>query len=340
MNVHDVQRLTAAIAREIRRAVVGRDDAVRHLLVAVLAGGHVLMEDLPGLGKSQLARSLATALGCGFTRVQFTPDLLPSDLTGSTLFDPRTQEFVFHPGPLFTQVLLADEINRTPPKTQSALLEAMQEGQISVDGVTTQLEQPFVVLATQNPLEFEGTYPLPEAQLDRFAIRLSLGYLPHDREAQLLRERLARSTPEAQLSPVTDPATVLALRRAVEAVHVDEDIVDYTLRLVEATRQHGQVLVGASPRAALMLTQLARARAATVGRDFVTPDDVKIEAQPALAHRLGLRPELWVRRITGRDVLAQILEEVEVPVTGSTAPVPDGSEPTGSDRQPMIRTGP
>jgi MoxR-like ATPase len=313
MKPAEAYRLTGAIAAEIDRAIVGRRDAVDHVLVAALAGGHVLLEDLPGLGKTQLARCLATTLGCAFTRVQFTPDLLPSDLTGSSLFDPRTQEFVFHRGPIFTHVLLADEINRTPPKTQAALLEAMQEGQVSIDGVTTPLEPPFIVLATQNPLEFEGTYPLPEAQLDRFAIRLALGYLPRQREADLLRTRLQRRTLEVQLDAVTDPPTLLAMREALEDVHVDEDIVDYVMQLVQATREHSQVLVGASPRAALTLVQLARGRAVVSGRDFVTGDDVKIEAEPALAHRLTLEPETWVRRITGTDIVREVVRTVPVP---------------------------
>ena len=315
----DASARCAAIADEIDRAVIGRREVVEHLLVAVLAGGHVLLEDLPGLGKTQLARCLATALGCRFTRVQFTPDLLPSDLTGASLFDPRSQEFVFRPGPVFTHVLLADEINRTPPKTQAALLEAMQEGQVSVDGVTTTLPPPFIVLATQNPLEYEGTYPLPEAQLDRFAVRLSLGYLPATAELELLRARLSRHEPEVTVRAVVDVPTILAMRNAVEDVYVDDDIADYVLRLVQATRDHPQLVVGASPRAALMLLQLARARAIIAGRDFVTADDVQVQAEPTLAHRLTLQPELWVRKITARDLVRQIVANVAVPAVDDHA---------------------
>jgi MoxR-like ATPase len=316
----DVTRTAKSVLDEIERAVVGRRAALEHALIAVLAGGHVLLEDLPGLGKTQIARSFAAVLGLRFSRIQFTPDLLPADLTGSSLYDPRTAEFVFHEGPVFTNVLLADEINRTPPKTQAALLEAMQERQVTVDGRTRPLPDPFVVLATDNPIEYEGTYPLPEAQLDRFAIRLSLGYLPAEDEAAMMRRRLQRDTDEVTLHPVTDADAVAAMRAAVETVHVDEDIVGYVLRLVAATRSHPHVAVGASPRAGLTLLQLSRSRALLAGRDYVIGEDVKIEALPALAHRLGLRPELWVRRITGVDVMREVLDTVPTPATEPARP--------------------
>jgi MoxR-like ATPase len=316
----DVTRTAAAVLDEIERAVVGRRGALEHILIAVLAGGHVLIEDLPGLGKTQIARSFAGVLGLQFTRIQFTPDLLPADLTGSSLYNPRTAEFVFHRGPVFANVLLADEINRTPPKTQAALLEAMQERQVTVDGVTMALPDPFIVLATDNPIEYEGTYPLPEAQLDRFAIRLSLGYLPADDEAAMMRRRLQRDTDDVALDAITDPDTVTAMRAGVETIHVDDDIVDYVLRLLAATRSHPQVTVGASPRAGLTLLQLSRARALLAGRDYVVAEDVKAEAIPALAHRLSLRPELWVRRITGIDIAREVLDAVPTPATEPNRP--------------------
>jgi MoxR-like ATPase len=316
----DVTRTAATVLDEIERAVVGRRAALEHILIAVLAAGHVLIEDLPGLGKTQIARSFAAVLGLEFSRIQFTPDLLPADLTGSSLYDPRTSQFVFHRGPVFTNVLLADEINRTPPKTQAALLEAMQERQVTVDGVTMPLPDPFIVLATDNPIEYEGTYPLPEAQLDRFAIRLSLGYLPADDEAAIMRRRLQRDTEDVALDAVTEPDTVSAMRAGVETVHVDDDIVDYVLRLLAATRSHPQVTVGASPRAGLTLLQLSRARALLAGRDYVVAEDVKAEAIPGLAHRLSLRPELWVRRITGIDIAREVLDAVPTPATEPNRP--------------------
>ena len=304
-----------AVIAEIERAVVGRRDALMHVMVAILAGGHVLLDDLPGLGKTQIARCFAETLGLRFARVQFTPDLLPSDLTGASLYDPSTARFTFHEGPVFTNVLLADEINRTPPKTQAALLEAMQERQVTVDGRTLALPEPFVVLATENPVEYEGTYPLPEAQLDRFAVRLNLGYLRDEDELELLRGRVARTSGEVSLNTVTDPETVTAMCACVEQVHIDDDILDYVLRLVTATREHPQVTVGASPRAALTLVQLARARALLTDRDYVLIEDVKVQAVPALAHRLSLRPELWVRRVTGGDIVAELLQNVSAPST-------------------------
>ncbi|TDD88720.1 AAA family ATPase [Actinomadura rubrisoli] len=298
---------------EVERAVVGKRPVLEQILCGILAGGHVLIEDLPGLGKTLVARSFATVLGLGFTRIQFTPDLLPADVTGAPVYDPRAGDFEFRPGPVFTNLLLADEINRTPPKTQAALLEAMAEGQVSIDGVTHALPRPFVVLATDNPIEYEGTYPLPEAQLDRFLLRVRVGYLPAEDETELLRRRLAGGGRPPRLEPVADAAGVLAMRDALERVEVDDDLLAYVVRLLAATRGHPQVLVGASPRGGLGLVGLARARAVFAGRDFVVPEDVKGIAVSALAHRISPRPELWVRRVTGDDLVAEILDEVPAP---------------------------
>lgn len=308
--------LAARVLDEVERAIVGKRGALRLVLLGILASGHVLLEDLPGLGKTLMARSFATALGLRFTRVQFTPDLLPADLTGAPVYDPRTGELSFRPGPVFTQLLLADEINRTPPKTQAALLEAMSDHQVSADGETMPLPDPFVVLATDNPIEFEGTYPLPEAQLDRFVARVRLGYPGQRDEADLLRRRIDRATPEPPiLRQVMDAAGLLAMRRAVERVEADDDLLAYVVALTTATRRHPQCAVGASPRASLALLQLARAHALLHGRDFVGPDDVKAVAVPALGHRIVLRPELWVRRLSGDDVIADVLRQVPVPHT-------------------------
>ena len=306
-----------AILDEIERVVVGKRSALRLILTTVLARGHILIEDLPGLGKTLIARSFAAALGLQFTRVQFTPDLLPADLLGSTIYDMQSGRFAFRPGPIFTNLLLADEINRTPPKTQAALLEAMAEGQVSIDGETHQLPKPFIVLATDNPIEYEGTYPLPEAELDRFTARIRLGYLDEQGEAEMARRRLARGSRPAEISQVTDAASLLAMRESLEQVHLDDDLLAYVVRLVAATRTHPQVSVGASPRGTLAVIQLARGAAVLAARDFVTPEDVKMVAVPALAHRLVLRPEMWVRKVTGEDVIGEILASQPVPRAGT-----------------------
>ena len=304
-----------AVLDEVERAVVGKRTALIQVMLGVLAGGHVLIEDLPGLGKTLLARSFATALGLEFTRIQFTPDLLPSDVTGAPFYDQRSGEMVFRPGPVFTNLLLADEINRTPPKTQAALLEAMAEGQVSIDGITRALPSPFVVIATDNPIEYEGTYNLPEAQLDRFLLRVRMGYLPAVDEAAMLRRRIDRAAPEATLRTLSNPAEVLGMRASLEKVQIDDDLIDYIIALVTATRASAQIQVGASPRGGLALAQLARASAVLDGRDFVIPEDVKAVAVPALAHRITLRPELWVRRINADDVIAGLLGTVPTPRT-------------------------
>ena len=305
-----------AVLDEIERVVVGKRAALTLILTTVLARGHVLIEDLPGLGKTLIARSFAAALGLDFTRVQFTPDLLPADLLGSTVYDMQSGRFEFRPGPIFTNLLLADEINRTPPKTQAALLEAMAEGQVSIDGVTHRLPKPFIVLATDNPIEYEGTYPLPEAQLDRFAVRLELRYLSERDEASMLRRRLDRGSAEPAVSQVVDAHDLLAMRESVEQVSVHEDVLHYVVSLAAASRHHPQVAVGASPRAEIDLVQLARARALLLGRDYVIPEDIKALATPAVAHRITLRPEMWVRKIQGSDIIEELLRRLPVPRTG------------------------
>ena len=304
-----------AVLDEIERVVVGKRSALTLILTTVLAGGHVLIEDLPGLGKTLIARSFAATLGLDFTRVQFTPDLLPADLLGSTIYDMQSGHFEFRPGPIFTNLLMADEINRTPPKTQAAFLEAMAEGQVSIDGATHRLPQPFIVLATDNPIEYEGTYPLPEAQLDRFAIRLELRYLSESDEAAMLRRRLDRGSAEPTVNQVVDAHDLLAMRESVEQVSVHEDVLHYVVSLAAATRHHPQVAVGASPRAEIDLVQLARARALLLGRDYVIPEDIKALATPAVAHRITLRPEMWVRKIQGSDIVEELLRRLPVPRT-------------------------
>ncbi|MTE12368.1 AAA family ATPase [Nocardia aurantiaca] len=304
---------TDAVLREVSRVVVGKRDELQLIMIAVLSGGHILIEDLPGLGKTLIARSFATALGLNFTRVQFTPDLLPADLIGSTIYDMHSGRFSFRRGPVFTNMLLADEVNRTPPKTQAALLEAMAEGQVSIDGETFPLPQPFIVFATDNPIEYEGTYPLPEAQLDRFAMQLRLGYLSESDEMNMIRRRLERGSQPAQIGQVVDADGLLEMRQSVEFVTVHPDVVGYVVSLASATRGHPQVEVGASPRAELDLVQMARARALLHGRDYVVPEDVKALAIPAMAHRITLRPEMWVRRIRGEDVISELLRRLPVP---------------------------
>jgi MoxR-like ATPase len=313
MELAELRDRATGILDEVERAIVGKRDARELILIAVLCDGHVLLEDYPGLAKTLTARSFAQATTLRFSRIQFTPDLMPSDVTGSSVFDQGRAEFTFLPGPIFTNLLLADEINRAPPKTQAALLEAMQEQQVTTEGETRVLERPFVVLATQNPIEYEGTYPLPEAQLDRFLIRTALGYPKREHELDLLARRLDRGVDEIQLSPVVDAATLIAMQRALEQVHVSDAIAGYIVDLVTATRDSKQLAVGASPRGSLALLKLSRAKAAVDGRDFVVPEDVKAVAVPALAHRLTLRPELWVQRIRGEDIVAEALETVPTP---------------------------
>ncbi|WP_434742922.1 AAA family ATPase [Micromonospora sp. SH-82] len=313
----EVGHLAREVLDAVGSVVVGKRDALELVLAGVLAGGHVLLEDLPGLGKTLTARCFAQALGLDFRRLQFTPDLLPADVTGSFLYDQSNGDFSFRAGPIFTNMLLADEINRTPPKTQSALLEAMQEKQVSVEGVTYRLEEPFHVLATANPIEHEGTYPLPEAQLDRFLIRVSFGYPDHDEEWDVLRRRMARRREEAVIKPVVDARTLLAMQAALEHVAVEDSVGRYVVSLAAATREHPSVLVGASPRGSLALLLLARARAAMAGRDYVVPEDVKEVAVPALAHRITLRPEMWLRRVDPSFVVGEVLDGTPAPASGA-----------------------
>lgn len=319
LSVADVSRLAGEVLDEVERAVVGKRQPLTLVLAAILAGGHVLLEDFPGLGKTLAARSFAATLGLDFARAQFTPDLLPSDLTGSFVYDQRSGEFTFRKGPLFTGVLLADEINRTPPRTQAALLEAMQELQITVEGTTFRLDAPFHVLATANPVEYEGTYPLPEAQLDRFMLRTSFGYPSNDEEWDVLRRRMERRHEAHELRRVTDPATLLAMQAAVERVAVDESVGRYCVALTEATRSHAHVLMGASPRGSLGLLLSARAYAVIEGRDFVTPEDVKTVAPSVLAHRITVKPELWMSQVSGSSIVAAVLGTVPAPAAAEAA---------------------
>ncbi|MEJ7567631.1 MAG: MoxR family ATPase [Gaiellaceae bacterium] len=315
-----VQETSTRILDEVERAVIGKRDALELVLMGLLADGHVLLEDYPGLAKTLAARSFAQVTSIGFSRIQFTPDLMPADVTGSSIWNQRDGDFEFRPGPIFTNLLLADEINRAPPKTQAALLESMQERQVTIEGTTHLLARPFLVLATQNPIEYEGTYPLPEAQLDRFLLRVGFGYPDADAEWEVLERRLERGEDEVELRPVIDGPTLVELQRSLEQVHVGASVGRYMIELVAATRTSGSTAVGASPRGSLALLKLARARAALRGRDFVTPDDVKAIAVPALAHRLMLKPELWVQRLSADDVVRDLLESVPTPVAEEPTP--------------------
>jgi MoxR-like ATPase len=318
--LEQASRYASEVLDEVEAAVVGKRQPLALVLSAVLAGGHVLIEDFPGLGKTLAARSFAQTLGLDFARAQFTPDLLPGDLTGSFVYDQRQAEFVFRKGPLFTGLLLADELNRTPPKTQSALLEAMQEGQITVEGRTFVIDKPFHVVATANPVEYEGTYPLPEAQLDRFLLRVSFGYASSDDEHEVLLRRMARRREEQTLRRVVDGPTVLAMQAAVETVTVDQSISRYCVALVEATREHPHVLIGASPRGALALLLTSRAYAVVSGRDYVTPEDVKTVARAALAHRITVKPELWMSEVTGSSIVTAVLSGTPTPAAVEASP--------------------
>lgn len=305
--------LATAIVDEVERAVVGKRDVINLALAALLAGGHVLLEDVPGVAKTLLARSLATACGLDFARVQFTPDLLPSDITGTLVLDLATNSPVFRPGPIFCDVLLADEVNRAPAKTQAALLEGMQEGHVSVDGVPRSVGRPFGVIATQNPIEAEGTYPLPEAQLDRFLVRVGLGYPGHDDELTILERRLERSMPEVEIRHVTTKSLFLAMQRAVEEVYVDPQLLEYALDLVTATRDEKDIAIGASPRGSLALVTLSRGWALVRGRDYVGPDDIRALAVPTLAHRVTLDDDAWVRGMAAEDVVRRVIDRVAAP---------------------------
>jgi MoxR-like ATPase len=309
----DARQFADRIRDSVRTAIVGRDEAVEQVLVGLVADGHLLIEDLPGLGKTLMAKSFARALGLEFQRIQFTADLLPHDITGGEVLDAARSSFTFRPGPLFTNLLLADEINRAPPKVQSALLEAMQEYQVTSERSTYPLPRPFLVLATENPLELEGTYPLPEAQVDRFLVRLKIGYPTVEEERKILERRRDRKTETVEVPRVGDAATVLDLQRAVEEVELDASVASYIVDLVRSTRDDSRSEVGSSPRGSLALQKLSRARALLAGRDFVLPDDVKAFAVPALAHRVIVKPEPWIRGVRGEAIVRAAVERTAVP---------------------------
>ena len=313
--------ICARVIQEVEKAVIGKRPVLGLMMAALLSsGGHILLEDFPGLAKTLIANSFATALGMSFKRIQFTPDLLPGDITGGYVFNSGQNQFMLRKGPIFANILLADEINRASPKTQSALLEAMQECQVTLEGETQGLPLPFIVIATQNPIEYEGTFPLPEAQLDRFFVRLSIGYPSPDEEDEILRQRSERRKDAVDLQAVVSPEIFLGMRAAVEEVYVDPDVRRYIVGLVAKTRQHRQVVVGASPRASIALLKLARAWAAIQGRNFVLPDDIKPFIQPVLAHRIVLDPTLWDVKTSDSAVIEEVIRSVPVPV------LPQGNE--------------
>ncbi len=312
-SIEETGKLADVIQAEVGKVVLGKQQNIEMLMAAVLANGNILFEDFPGLAKTLMSNTLADTLGCKFKRIQFTPDLLPADITGSYFFDPEKNKFTFREGPIFCNILLADEINRAPPKTQAALLEAMQEKQITIEGTTHILERPFIVLATQNPIEYEGTYPLPEAQMDRFLVKLSVGYPDEDVETSILTARAERKHDGFEVDKIASPAEVVAMHRAVEEVFVKQEIMQYMVSLVQGTRGDPRVAVGSSPRGSLGLFKLSRALALLSGRDYVVPDDVKRSVIPVLAHRIILKPEARIRGVKPEQVLAELLTTVDVP---------------------------
>lgn len=315
LTAQEIAELSSRILSSVQKVIVGMDEPLRIALAAILSGGHILFEDVPGLGKTLAAKSLAQALGLDFARLQCTPDLLPSDITGGAIYNPSTREFEVRRGPIFTGLFLADEINRTAPKTQSALLEAMAERQVTIDGHTFELPQPFHVMATSNPVEFEGTYPLPEAQLDRFMVRLSVGYPGTEAEVEVLTRRLVRRTEDTHVQQVTNPQTVLAMAQGTEQVHVDPDILRYCVDLVETTRAHAAIEVGASPRGSQALVLLARAYAVLSGRNYVLPEDVKAVAVAGLAHRITLTPTAWASGTSPIALIQGVIDSVSGPAS-------------------------
>ena len=313
MKPAEAGQICQRIVDQVRRVIVGKERVLEKVMLAVLANSHILFEDYPGLAKTLLARSFAMSMGCSFSRIQFTPDLLPTDITGTYIYNVKTSEFELRKGPVFTNVLLADEINRAPPKTQAALLESMQERQITLDGKTHYLQDPFIVIATQNPIEYEGVYPLPEAQIDRFLVRLQLGYPTRTEEIEIVKRRMQRGQEDVVLDPVAGSNIILELQKTVEGIHVDDDILSYVTDIVQATRTQKQVEVGASPRGSLAIFKLSRARAVFNGRDYVIPDDVKEVATPALVHRLIMKAESWVKGTDPINVVEEILKTTPVP---------------------------
>jgi len=313
-DVNAVSKLSKQIIAEVERAIVGKHDLLEMVMAAALAGGHILLEDYPGLGKTLIARSFASVVGLDFKRIQFTPDLLPGDITGGYVYNRASNKFELRKGPVFANIILADEINRASPKTQSALLEAMQEGQVTLEGESMRLPEPFLVLATQNPIEYEGTFPLPEAQLDRFMLKLTVGYPSEDQEQEILHRRHKRRVDEITLSKIASAEQLLKMRAAIESVHVDADLEGYIASLVHATRNDRRVAVGASPRGSLAFLKLARAHAALNDRDYIVPDDIKHFANPVLSHRIILQPEYWMSHQVTGEVIRDVLEKTPVPV--------------------------
>jgi len=313
LKVEDAGQTCQKIISQVKKVIVGKDPVLEKVMLALLANSHVLFEDYPGLAKTLLARSFAMSMGCDFSRIQFTPDLLPADITGTYIYNVKSGDFELRKGPVFTNILLADEINRAPPKTQAALLEAMQERQTTLDGKTHLLQDPFIVIATQNPIEYEGVYPLPEAQLDRFLVRLQLGYPTRTEEVEIMRRRMIRGQEDVILEPVADSARILELQKTVEGIHVDDDVLGYIADIVQATRTQRQIEIGASPRGSLAIFKLSRARAVFHARDYVIPDDVKEVAVSALAHRLIMKAESWVKGTNPNQGLEDLLKTIPVP---------------------------
>ncbi len=313
MNIEDVSALSKELIDEVSTAIVGKKSVLQKTLLGILAKGNILFEDYPGLAKTLLSNCFADALGCDFKRIQFTPDLLPADITGSYIYDRNTGDFKMRKGPIFTNLLLADEVNRAPPKTQAALLEAMQEKQTTIEGETYKLDDPFIVIATQNPIEYEGTYPLPEAQVDRFLLRLQVGYPKAKEEVEILRRRKERKEDDVNIKKVTGPERLLKMQRKIEDVHLDDDIKRYIVQIVQKTRDNKDVEVGSSPRGSLALMKLSMANAAMRGRDYVVPDDVKFIVKEALSHRLVLKPGPAIKGVDERDIIEETIKKVPVP---------------------------
>jgi len=311
--VESLARTTKALMDEVGKVIVGKREVLELVTINILAGGNILFEDFPGLAKTLMANTFARAAGCDFRRIQFTPDVLPGDITGTYVFNQQAGEFTFRPGPVFTNFLLADEINRAPPKTQSALLEAMQERQVTVEGSTLKLDKPYLVMATQNPVEQEGTYPLPEAQMDRFLMKLSVGYPNRKDEAEILRRRIERQKDDVDVSAITNPKQIIDMQKTVETIYIAPDVIDYICDIVVRTREHSDIYVGSSPRGSQAILKASRAYAAMKGRDYVTPDDIKFVVPPTIAHRVILRPEAKIRGVKPQAIMAEVMKQAPVP---------------------------